>query len=132
MPDSELLTRLQTTIEGLQWMSESDYPFEVCYWQDCDGDMAPEKLLELTQHEGNAAIELRDIDSFFEWATQPQEWHSPEEQEAVKKYQALVRLIKQLSDPNVYRIGQINLDIYILGKTEEGAIAGVKTKAVET
>lgn len=112
-------------------MSESDYPFEVCYWQD-RGEITPETVLELTQHEGNAAIELKDIDSFFEWAIQPQEWHSPEEQEAVKKYQALVRIIKQLSDPKVYRIGEINLDIYILGKTEEGAIAGVKTKAVET
>lgn len=37
-----------------------------------------------------------------------------------------------LSDISVYRIGQINIDAYIIGQTQDGDLAGVVTKLVET
>jgi len=59
--------------------------------------------------------------------------HDPETAASVERYQALVSLLKQhLHELLVYRIGEIELDVYIMGKTAIGAWAGLATKAVET
>lgn len=132
--DSALRKELEAAIAGLQWMSESDYPFEVCEWSEQNADdLRPEQLSALTHHPANTPIETQDFDNFFEVATQAQDWHGPEERATVQRYQALVKILKQyLSNLKVYRLGRINVDIYILGKTAEGTVAGVATKAVET
>ena len=36
MKDSELIERLKQASQGLLWLSESDYPFEVIYWENVD------------------------------------------------------------------------------------------------
>lgn len=115
-------------------MSESEFPFEVVDWTDrAIATLTEAALLELTHHSPNDAIEIQDFDWFFEPAIVAQDWHSETEQAIVQHYQQLVTLLKQnLSNLRVYRIGKINLDIYILGQTETGDVAGIATKAVET
>ncbi|NJK53834.1 MAG: hypothetical protein HC936_15435 [Leptolyngbyaceae cyanobacterium SU_3_3] len=62
-----------------------------------------------------------------------QDWQNESEQTIVSQYQQLVDTLKQhLSDLQVYRIGETNLDLYIIGKTADGHLAGLATKAVET
>jgi hypothetical protein len=131
---ADFLNQLKTAIAGLQWMSESEYPFEVVCWTDYPiATLTEAALLELTHHSPDIAVETQDFDWFFEPAIGDQDWHSESEQTTVQQYQQLVTLLKQnLSDLRVYRIGTINLDIYALGQTETGDVAGVATKAVET
>lgn len=130
---SQLANLLQQITKGLQWMSESDYPFEVVAFESPSADLTPENVLQLTKHDADVPVESVDLDSFFAVATQEQDWHSAAEQETVKQYQKLVSCLKEhLRDLQVYRIGEINLEIYILGKTEEGELAGLSTQAVET
>ena len=51
----------------------------------------------------------------------------------MKKYQQLVATLKQhLTHLKVYRLGEIQLDIYIVGQAPNSHLAGVTTKAVET
>ncbi len=50
-----------------------------------------------------------------------------------KRYQRLVKLLQtHLTDLKVYRLGEVEIDVYVLGKTESGAIAGLATISVET
>ena len=50
-----------------------------------------------------------------------------------KRYQALVNLLKtHLTDIKVYRVGEVEVNCYILGQTESGNIAGLSTISVET
>jgi hypothetical protein len=129
---SELLNILQEATDGLLWMSESDYPFEVVYWQ-ARSSITPQELLELTHHPPDTSIETVDLDAFFENATQLQDWHGELERETVQRYQHLGETLKtHLSNLQVYRVGNIHLDIYIIGKTTANELAGIATQAVET
>lgn len=129
---AELLEHLQTAIAGLQWMSESDYPFQVVHWPAQPLPLLPEQLLALLDRDPETPVETVELDRFFEWVTQAQDWHSPEERATVQQYRTLKDLLQQLRDVQVYQVGSINLDIYILGRSPTGAVIGVTTQAVET
>lgn len=130
----EITASLQAAIAGLQWISESEYPFKTVDWSESAvADLTNEKLLELTQHPLTTPVETQDLDSFFELATQQQDWHNAQEIETVHQYRSLVQTLKQhLRDLKVYKIGMVNLDIYIIGKTSSGALMGLATQSVET
>jgi len=73
------------------------------------------------------------VDEFFARATQEEDWHDQEERETVKRFQNLVSILKQnLSQLQVYRVGNINIDAYIVGVTPSGDWTGLSTKLVET
>jgi len=72
------------------------------------------------------------VDGFFAIATQEEDWHE-EEQETVQRFQNLVSVLKQnLSQLQVFRVGSIEIDVYIVGVTGGGGLAGLSTKLVET
>lgn len=129
-----LLEILKQASDGLLFMSESEYPFEVFIWECNDTEnINSELILKKTGRSLNTPIEFIDIDSFFEIATTEQNWHSTEEKETVKRYQKLVKTLKEhLTDIQVARIGTINIDVYIVGKASSGNLAGLVTKVVET
>lgn len=131
---SDITAILQTAIAHLQWVSESEYPFETFYWSgQVVSELTDKKLLELTQHPTGTNVETQDLDSFFEFVTQPQDWYGDEEIETMKKYQQLVATLKQyLSDLKVHQVGEIELDIYVVGQTPDKNLAGLVTKAIET
>jgi Nuclease A inhibitor-like protein len=66
-------------------------------------------------------------------ATQAEDWHDEEEREIVQRFQHLVSVLKQnLSNIQVYRVGSIEIDAYILGVTPSGNWMGLSTQLVET
>lgn len=131
--DSELKTILQNATQNLLWISESDAPFEVVMWEQSIDQLSDRTLLQLTDHPETTRVEAVAFDQFFAVPTQIQDWQSEEEAAIVHQYQQLVDLLKQhLHNLRVYRVGEVELDIYILGATESGHVAGLATKAVET
>jgi len=131
MTDS-LATQLKQASKGLLCLSESDAPFEVIHWP-AQGELTPAKLLQLTNHPPDAPVEMRTVDDFFAIATQEEDWHDEEERETVKRFQNLVSVLKQnLWQLQVYRVGNTNVDAYIVGVTPSGDWTGLSTKLVET
>ena len=131
MTDS-IAAQLQQASEGLLFGSETDAPFEVIHWQ-AQGELTPAKLLQLTNHPLDAPVELRTVDEFFAIATQEEDWHDEEERETVQRFQNLVNVLKQnLSQLQVYRVGSIEIDVYIVGVTDGGGLVGLSAKLVET
>ena len=130
----DLIDQLKQACNKLLWISESEYPFEVFCWQNqTASDLTHEKLLDFTHHSTDTIVKTDDFDSFFEVVTQPQDWYGDEEIATMKQYQQLVATLKQrLNNLKVYRLGEINLDIYIVGQTPDSHLAGIATKAVET
>ncbi|MGI0485724.1 nuclease A inhibitor family protein [Pantanalinema rosaneae CENA516] len=133
-PSADLLNQLQAATQGLLWMSESDYPFEVVHWQfPTVTSITANQLLQIIDRPPDTPIEVVDLDSFFATATQTLSWFGANERAQASRYQQLVDLLKQqLQHLIVYRVGSINLAIYILGQTEPGDWVGLKTQAVET
>ena len=131
MNGSELINKLRQASEGLLWMSEADYPFFAFVWEETT--VTPELLLRRTGHSPNTPVETVGVDKFFCHCTTEQDWHNEEEKAEVKRYLALVETLKKhLKDIQVYRLGQVEVDIYIIGTTASGHLAGLSTKAVET
>jgi len=131
MNEQELINQLSKASEGLLWLSESDYPFETVCMEDVD-DIKP-KLLELTKSSADTTIEVKELDSFFSQATHEEDWYNDEEMAECKRYQELVNLLQtHLTDIKVYRVGEVEVNCFILGKTESNTIAGLSTISVET
>ena len=131
MNDKELIDQFKSASDGLLWHSESDYPFETVYWENVS-DIKSLQLL-LTNCTSETTIETLDKDSFFKRVTEEKDWYNDEEMTECKRYQELVNLLQtHLTDIKVYRVGEVEVNCYILGKTEQGAIAGLFTISVET
>jgi len=127
-----IATQLQQASEGLIFGSETDAPFEVIHWQTQE-QLTPAKLLQLTNHPPDAPIEVVSVEDFFEVSTQEEDWHDEEERETAKRFQNLVNILKQnLSQLQVYRVGSVEIDVYIVGAIGGGGWAGLSTKLVET
>ncbi len=132
MKDSELIDQLTQATEGLWWISESDYPFETIYWEDLK-EISSEKILEKSARDLATTVEVRELDKFFQRVIEEKDWYQAEEIAECKRYQELLQLLQtHLTDLKVYRVGEVEIDVYILGKTESGAIAGLATISVET
>jgi hypothetical protein len=127
-----IAAQLQEASNGLLFLSETDAPFEVISCQ-IQGELTPAKLLQLMNHPPDAPVEVVSVDEFFAIATQEEDWHDKEERETVKRFQSLVSVLKQnLSNIQVYRVGSVSIDAYIVGVTDGGDWAGLSTKLVET
>ncbi len=112
-------------------MSEADYPFEVFRWEA--QKLTASTVIQQTGHTPDTCVKVVPLDDFFENATQEEDWYNDEEKETVLRYLALVETLKtNLSDVQVYRLGTVEIDVYIAGKTPSGDLAGLSTKVVET
>jgi hypothetical protein len=132
MTNKEITDQLKATSEGLFWTSESEYPFEVFLWEGA-ARLTHEEVIQKTGHSPESPIETISVDDFFSVATTSEDWHGDEEKEIVAKFQALVQTIKlNLANSTVYRLGKIEIDVYIIGEIPSGSLAGLSTKVVET
>lgn len=125
---------LTQAYEGLLMPSESDFPFEFFCWEgQAQEDLTPPKILQLAAHPTDSPIETVGLEDIFRNVAQEKEWHDEIQKENVTKFQRLIETLNQnLSDIQVYRIGTMTIDVYIVGKTQSGDLAGLSTKLVET
>jgi hypothetical protein len=130
--DVEVFGALQEATEGLLYMSESDYPFGVIRW-DGSEQLSPEYLRRTSGADASAKVEESDLDEFFRVAAGEQEWKDEAQLAEARKYQRLRSLLEEhLMGIKVYRIGEINIDVYVVGRSAEGNWLGISTHAVET
>ncbi len=131
---TEITEKLKQASDSLLMMSESEYPFEIFLWAgEAQETLTNKKLLQLTGHPQETLVEEAEIDYIFRNCAQEKEWHDETQKQNVHKFQSLVKTLKDnLTDIKVYRLGMINIDVYIVGKTPSGDLAGISTKVVET
>jgi hypothetical protein len=92
-----------------------------------------EQLLALVGGTMESPVEAVSVDEFFVDLTTSQDWHGDDEKTTVERYRRLLGVIQnQLLGATVFRVGEVKVAIYIVGRTEDGSWAGVKTTAVET
>lgn len=132
LSDDRLLSRLETVCLGLLWMSEADFPWKVVYWQHTH-DLNSQILLARCNYNPDLKIKTTTLESFFAPATTEQEWHGDIEKAFTQRYQTLEKLLqKNLQDIQVYLVGEVEIDVYVLGKSYENTIIGISTKIVAT
>ena len=118
MKDGELIEALRRATAGVSMMSETDHPFEVVELSG-EGDLTPERLHELTRSAADSSVMRQSGAEFFG--------------AAASSYPDLVRLLNEhLTETQVYRIGERNVGVAIVGRTPGGGLLGVSTRVVET
>ena len=130
--DEEVFRALQEATKGLLYMSESDYPFEVIKWSGSE-QLSPEYLRRRAGADSSAKVEESNLAEFFRVPAGEQEWKGEEQLTEARKYQSLQTLLEDhLKDIKVYRVGEINISVYVVGRSTEGNWLGVATRVVET
>jgi hypothetical protein len=130
--DEEIIEELKRMTDGLLFMSESDYPFEI-FHREGQADMSPEYLRELSGQPADTPVEVKSVDDFFRVAVSEPDWKGEAEIAVAGRYQALLRLLKEsLDELRVYRVGVINIPVFIIGRSKTGNWLGISTRVVET
>ena len=131
MTDEQLLNELREATRGLTYMSESDYPFEVFNW----GAAEPTQdfLRGLTGEASDVQVETTSAANFFRVAVSEAEWKNADQLNEARRFQTLLRLLEQnLTNLRVYRVGAVNIPVYVAGRAASGNWLGVSTRVVET
>ncbi|MEA5621184.1 nuclease A inhibitor family protein [Cronbergia sp. UHCC 0137] len=129
---TNIIDILKQATDGLMMMSESEYPFKVIFWEEKE-PLTTQKILQLTNHPQESPIEEVELEYFFRNCAFEKEWHDEIQKEEVKKFQFLLASLNDnLKEIKVYRVGTISIDVYIIGKTVNGDLAGVSTTVIET
>jgi hypothetical protein len=130
--DTQLIEELGQATTGLLFMSEADYPFQTFIWKE-KPDVTPEYLREQAGKPVDATLREVTVKDFFRAATSEAEWKNAEALALAKRYQALVKWLEEnLSDLKVYRVGDIDIMVFILGRSAEGSLIGISTRVIET
>jgi hypothetical protein len=125
-------TALAEASKGLVYLSETDAPFETFSWGKAAGGLTSAKVRKLAKAPARAPVEEVPLEDFFRPLTEEHD-HTPEEAEDIRKYQGLLQVVHdQLADATVYRVGRVNVDVYLVGRANTGDWVGLKTEAVET
>jgi hypothetical protein len=130
--DEQILKELERGITGLSFMSESDYPFEVVRLDSAQEITTP-YLRGLANQGADAPVEVESLEEFFGPAASEADWKGAAELKTARSCQALMRLLKDnLEDVKVYKVGRINIPVYIIGRSPAGSWLGLSTRVVET
>ena len=114
--DLNLLADLRKASAGLLVMSESDYPFEIIHWAGST-EINPGFLRSLTNEPAESRVEETSVEQFL----------------ANGRFEHLERFLrKHLTDLKVYKVGKINIPVYIVGKGPDGSWLGLSTRVVQT
>jgi hypothetical protein len=123
MKKHSVLDALQKASKGLVFMSETNAKLEPFLWKD-GGDVTKENVLKHAGDEDETPVEETTLDTFFRVVPQ----------EDQPKFEKLLKVLReQLAGAKVYKLGdEPEKPVYVVGKTTDGKLAGVKTTVVET
>ena len=115
---------LKKAIQGLEYPSESDAPFDSFQWP---ASKAASALQQVTAHTAaNRKIIEVPINSFFD---------ALKDSDDAPRFLELRRTLEStLTNIKIFRAGEgeTKIDIYVIGKTQSGDWAGLHTTSVET
>jgi hypothetical protein len=129
--DGEDLTEaIAKAADGLLFPSESDAPVRPVSLGKAD---PRESVLKAKDYPAGTKVRTGKADAFFGPAIREKDWFGPEERERAARFRDLLALLREnLTGLRVYKVGDVTVDAYVLGKTESGEVAGVATQVVET
>jgi len=115
------LSALKKATEGVLYPSESDEPFEVFIWTDVE--LQPAEVIRSHVKKG-IKVQEQPLEQFF--ADLQQSDDAP-------KFNELRRVLESsLRGAKVFRAGSVEIDVFVIGRTQSGKWAGLHTRSIET
>ena len=130
----QIETELKEASNGLLMMSETDAPFEFYHEENFKNEeLNEETVLKLAAMPADYPLEVVDLEYFFRNMTHARPQSGEEGMQQAKRFEQLQKKLRELlQDVKVYRIGETQILVLILGRTPGGEIAGLRTMLVET
>jgi hypothetical protein len=119
---NSVLKELQAAAKGLLWPSETDAPIEAFAWPGGSGPPDEAALRANAQIEEDALIEQITLAQLTK--TIPKESRAD--------FKPLLDALGKLKGTTVFKVGEVNIAVYVVGRTADGQYAGIKTEVVET
>jgi Nuclease A inhibitor-like protein len=130
VPTAAILDLFKQTTADLLWSSESDYPFEIVTWER-GVEMTPTALFNKIAPD--LPIEQITLAELFAPVLTVEDWYEADELAQLHRYTELRHAIEtNLTDVAVFHVGEVEIAIYIIGKTPDDDVVGLKTYVVET
>ncbi|APR78426.1 Hypothetical protein A7982_03773 [Minicystis rosea] len=130
---TDFTDELSAVTDGFLWMSESDYPVDPVMFPG-EGSAAPtaEQVRALVGLPAGTSVDERSM-VVFQWAGRNDLGMAPEETALAMRYRALRKVLEHnLTDLRFYYYGTIQVQVYIVGRTRCGDLAGMHTVSIET
>jgi hypothetical protein len=121
-------------LPDLLYPSESDEPLELttCYLKQAE-PLTVSQIKDWQMLPPAVYVEEISEADFWEPVTTQQEWYEEEEKKRTATFQALKEVVDQtLTVRQVFRVGETEMDVYLLGRQESGDRVGIRTKVVQT
>lgn len=129
----EAAAALREATRGLLYPSETDEPFDVVTWPGNGQPVEAKTLLARAGEKPGTPVTVATLDDFFGDLITDQDWFGEEEKACARRYRQLLEVIKtRLDGIKVFHVGEVDVAIYIIGQTQDGDWAGLRTRAVET
>jgi len=126
-----IINRLKQATVDLLWSSESDFPWEIVTWQQ--GTQITPTALFSDVDDADRSIESITLTELFAPILTAEDWYKAAEIAQVNRYTELLHAIESnLAEVQVFRVGEVEIAIYVVGKTPTGDLVGLKTHTVET
>jgi len=127
-----LAEQIKIAVKGLYYISETDAEILPFVGKQAKA-VSKQVILSQTKKAADSTVEERDFAGFFARLTEIQDWFGDEEKATAQKFVQLKELLeKNLRDLKVFKIGKIQLNVYVVGLDAEDNLLGIETKAVET
>ncbi|MGB3138323.1 MAG: nuclease A inhibitor family protein [Nodosilinea sp.] len=123
------LTELEEAIAGLCYPSETDAPLAIAIYADPDLN-----AVTLGKQLGaNADPSHQTADEFFRPIFDNFHWSTPQGGNLTQRYKRLQEILQaHLQDLHYYRVGSVDVNLYLLGRHSSGCYIGIYTHTIET
>jgi len=121
-------------LKDLWYPSESDEPIE---WISFQTSIAPPlTTTDLVHCQGfvpELVVEEKEVENFWEPVITLEDWFGEDEKLQVGKFLELKQLMEDnLKDIQLFRVGQVEIELYLIGQFNTCEWVGLKTKVIET
>lgn len=125
------LNEIKESADGLLFISESDHPLELITFTKPAGSIS-DYLKKVSNKKDDAAVETQTLEYFFRNMARINEEDENSQNTARRFKQLQTVLQKNLKNIQVYRIGSVQVDAFIIGELPDGNYAGLQTRLIET
>ncbi|MFD1139749.1 nuclease A inhibitor family protein [Larkinella insperata] len=136
MPGEEPTPELSFSelLKDLYYPSESDEPVEfVNYPVQFDPPLTSGHMRDLLLVTPEVYVEEIPETEFWEPVVTDQDWYDEEEKRRTARFSELQKRIELvLTDRQAFRVGDVEVGLYLLGRKADGFWAGLRTTVVET
>ena len=129
---SDITGQIKKAAANLFYISETDAEILSFAGKQAHG-VTIDEIRKQTENALELPIEEKDFTEFFARLTAIKDGFGDEEKATAQKFIRLKNLLEaNLRDLRVFKIGEIQIDIYVVGLDVENNLTGIRTKAVET